>query len=160
MKTVLIGAKAEQKYVNNLYNKIQNQNLINLSGKTNIEELISLIKNAKVVITNDTGPMHLAFSLNTKTIALFGPCSPAQYGVSHNSIIIYKPIYCSPCVHEFLKPPCNGDNQCMKQINVDDIIKATTDIINNNISNNNVPNIIYCKLNNNTPLGIVTRKND
>ena len=159
MKIVLIGSPAERKYVESLCEKINNENLINLSGKTNIEELILTLKYAKLVITNDTGPMHLSFSLRTKTIALFGPCSPTQYGFSQNSVIIYNRIYCSPCVHEFLKPPCNGDNQCMKQISVEEVAKAVNSLINNEdatIENNT--NIIYCKLDNKTPLGIVTRK--
>jgi ADP-heptose:LPS heptosyltransferase len=41
------------------------------------------------MITNDTGPMHIAFALKTKTVSLFGPCSPQQYGGIENTTTIY-----------------------------------------------------------------------
>jgi len=159
VKIVLIGASSEQSYVKDLCERFDNENIINLSGKTNIEELILILKDAKLVITNDTGPMHLSFSLKTKTVALFGPCSPAQYGFSHNAMIIYNRIYCSPCVHEFLKPPCNGDNQCMKQITVEEVINAVIFLMNNDCTSiKDDSTVIYCKLGSSMPLGIVTRK--
>ena len=98
--------------------------IINLSGKTNLHELVETLRTADLLITNDTGPMHVANSLNTNVLALFGPCSPKQYGLGKNIKTIYKNVYCSPCVHEFVVPPCKGDNQCMKLISVDEVFEA------------------------------------
>ncbi|MDR2835331.1 MAG: glycosyltransferase family 9 protein [Bacteroidales bacterium] len=160
IKIILIGSKSEYNYTRALNEKITHKNIINLSGKTNIEELILIIKKAKLVITNDTGPMHLSFALKTKTVALFGPCSPIQYGISENNAIIYNKIYCSPCVHEFLKPPCKGDNQCMKQISVEIVLNAINELLDNNtFINKSYSDVIYCKSEDNTPLGIIKRKN-
>jgi hypothetical protein len=41
-----------------------------------------------------------------------------------NIQIIYKPIYCSPCVHEVDEPPCGGNNVCMQRIGVDEVLEA------------------------------------
>ena len=59
-----------------------------------------LIDGAACVITNDTGPMHVAFSLNRPTVCLFGPGSPEHYGVDNPNVqILYKGIFCSPCIY-------------------------------------------------------------
>lgn len=119
----LIGAGNETSHVAELIKRIpENNRIINLAGKTNIDELIALIRHSRMMITNDTGPMHIAYSTSTPTLAFFGPCSPLQYGTFPNSIALYESVYCSPCVHEFLVPPCKGNNVCMQKI---DLEKAT-----------------------------------
>ncbi len=121
-KVVLIGSRNEVSYVSEISDHFtNNNNVIDLSGKTTLDELIELIRGCNYVITNDTGPMHLSSALKKKTIALFGPCSPQQYAVGEHIIPIYKHLYCSPCVHEFIVPPCKGNNQCMKSILVSDV---------------------------------------
>jgi ADP-heptose:LPS heptosyltransferase len=120
----LIGSKDEIAYTDGICSLISHQNVISLAGKTTIDQLILLISKAKIMVTNDTGPMHIAFALNTKTISLFGPCSPDQYGKGENTLVMYKKMYCSPCVHSFMQPPCKGNNQCMKQISVDEVIES------------------------------------
>lgn len=116
-KIVLIGSKNEVKYINRFVNHFKNHsNIISLAGKTSISELVEILKNSKFLLTNDTGPMHLAFASKVKTVALFGPCSPIQYGINSNCYPIYTNMYCSPCIHEFALPPCKGDNICMSSI--------------------------------------------
>lgn len=122
---VLIGNKLEAAYIDEITSSLPTRsNLINSAGKLNLSELICLIANANLMVTNDTGPMHIAFALNIKTISLFGPCSPLQYGHVSNSITFYKKVHCSPCVHTHLTPPCHGDNICMKNIKVEEVILA------------------------------------
>jgi ADP-heptose:LPS heptosyltransferase len=120
---VFIGSRAETTYVQEVVAGLDFSNLINLAGKTTMDELIQLISSAELVITNDTGPMHIAFACNTPTIALFGPCAPEQYGWNTNTKIIYKKVYCSPCVHEFSTPPCKGNNICMQLISLEEVVK-------------------------------------
>ena len=121
-KLVLIGNKTEVAYVNEIESAILNKNmLINSSGKLTLSELILFIAGAELMLTNDTGPMHIAFALNVKTISLFGPCSPEQYGHVENGITFYKKVSCSPCVHTHLTPPCKGNNICMKNISVQEV---------------------------------------
>jgi ADP-heptose:LPS heptosyltransferase len=137
IKIVLIGSANESIYVNTLYEKIiDKKNCINTSGQLSLAELLGLIQNAKLMITNDTGPMHMAFAIGTPTISLFGPCSPQQYGSQSlgikNNVSFYKKLYCSPCVHDFIVPPCKGDNQCMKKIMVNEVFLQVKKIIDSN----------------------------
>ena len=121
LEVLLIGSANEKEYTDEIFSKIKNQRLKNLAGKTSIDELTKLIANATLMISNDTGPMHIAFCTKTPIICLFGPCSPDQYGMSEFAHIIYKNAYCSPCVHDFEIPPCKGDNVCMKLISTKEV---------------------------------------
>jgi ADP-heptose:LPS heptosyltransferase len=132
-KTIIyVGSPSEQEYVNDLLKGLSFGNLKNLAGKTSIKELIQIIHGAELVITNDTGPMHISFACATPTFALFGPCSPIQFGRQLNAKIIYNRVYCSPCVHEFLTPPCNGNNICMQLISLERVINEVEMFYRNN----------------------------
>jgi ADP-heptose:LPS heptosyltransferase len=156
-KIILIGAANEAEYVNRLSSElISEKNVLDSSGKLNIAELLILIANANLVITNDTGPMHIAFALKVKTIALFGPCSPQQYGDNENVVAIYKNAYCSPCVHEFIIPPCKGDNQCMKKIMVEEVLNSVMSQLDPTMNFVNQQSGIQYT-NGKTPLGVVLR---
>jgi heptosyltransferase-1 len=92
----------------------------NLGGKTTMDQLAAILKRADLVISGDTGPMHLAASVGTPTIALFGPTDPrltGPYGSKHS--IIWKQLSCSPC---FRHPTCNGRVDCLKSITVEDVL--------------------------------------
>lgn len=155
-KVILIGAENEREYVNRLSSQLQAKNVIDSSGKLSIKELLILIANASLMITNDTGPMHIAFALKVKTVALFGPCSPQQYGGIENTITIYKNTYCSPCVHAFIIPPCKGDNQCMKKIKVEEVLNSVRSQLDSTLSIvNQQSDIDYTS--GASPLGVVLR---
>ncbi|MCX5913550.1 MAG: lipopolysaccharide heptosyltransferase II [Deltaproteobacteria bacterium] len=94
--------------------------ILNLAGKTNLGELAALFSLADVVITPDTGPMHLAAAVKAPLIALFGPTAPwrtGPYGNGH--VILRKELTCSPC---FRKKCPTGE--CLDQITVEEVLKA------------------------------------
>jgi ADP-heptose:LPS heptosyltransferase len=129
---VITGAVNEKEYVKEVINGIESEfrkRVIDSSGMLSLKQLIELIFSAKMMVTNDSGPMHLAFALETPMVALFGPCSPEQYQISKTAIVIHQNVYCSPCVHLFLLPPCRGDNQCMKKISVERVMMAAEHVL-------------------------------
>ncbi len=128
----LVGSRQEKEYTDSITTQLNDTCITSTAGLTNIDELTALIKNASLMISNDTGPMHIAFCTGTPVICLFGPCSPEQYGVSINSHIIYKKVYCSPCVHEFEIPPCHGNNVCMKLITVEEVFEKVKSVLSSN----------------------------
>lgn len=105
--------------------------LIDISGKLTLGELALLLAGARLFITNDSGPMHIAFSVKTPMVALFGPVAPEHYGGNENgkSIILYRRLYCSPCVHHFLESPCHGNNQCMELITPPEVVVAIEQLL-------------------------------
>lgn len=91
----------------------------NLAGRTSLKSLAALYGMAKMVITTDTGPMHLAAAIETPVIALFGPTAPwrtGPFGSVHQ--VIRKQIPCSPC---FKRRCPYGHHNCMESIHVADI---------------------------------------
>lgn len=88
---------------------------LNLCGKTSLPEMIEWVRLCDLMITNDTGPMHIAAALGKPLVALFGPTEPRRtgpYGQLENVLRIELP--CSPC----LKSHCNylKPNECLKAI--------------------------------------------
>ncbi|MDR3668714.1 MAG: glycosyltransferase family 9 protein [Ignavibacteriaceae bacterium] len=136
VKIVLTGSADEKMYVTGIADAVLEKyrsRIVNSSGQLNLSGLISLINQSRLMITNDSGPMHIAFALNKTTIALFGPCSPLSYENKKNVEFVYKKIFCSPCVHDHLIPPCKGDNQCMKLISVFEVIRKVKAIMENDL---------------------------
>jgi ADP-heptose:LPS heptosyltransferase len=154
MFLVLIGNKQESNYVNQISKHFQQDNrVIDSSGKLKLDELIAVMNNATGIITNDTGPLHLALALRKKTVGLFGPCAPDQYGQMQTCIPVYTNVYCSPCVHEFINPPCAGDNQCMKRMNVSMVVNAWKKLMEDPVDNFSPAHIAFES--NSTPMGFI-----
>src|SRR5262249_40893250 len=127
-RTVLIGDRSESRYVESLVGRLSadaRRSVIDTSGRLSLGDLLALIADAACVITNDTGPMHLAFALGRPTVCLFGPVDPRHYGFDPaNGETLYAPVFCSPCVHENENPPCGGNNVCMQLIELDEVLTA------------------------------------
>ncbi|MBI9068781.1 MAG: glycosyltransferase family 9 protein [Salinivirgaceae bacterium] len=151
----LIGSQNEKNYCNEIESEINNDSLKNYAGKTSIDELFSLISNSELIISNDTGPMHIAFSQQTPIVCLFGPCSPEQYGMNNNAIVVYKNIYCSPCVHDFEIAPCKGNNVCMKLITLTEVLESIEECFKKNPAKFTGPKFKYND--NETIFGTITR---
>jgi heptosyltransferase-2 len=91
--------------------------VINLTGSTTLRELCSLIQCCDVLLTNDSGPMHIAAALNIPLVALFGSTSAIATGPYMSGEVIHKHVACSPC---FLRT-CPIDFKCMTSIEVDEV---------------------------------------
>ncbi len=94
--------------------------VINLAGLTSLREVAALISLCSVLLTNDSGPMHIADALGKKTVALFGSTNDTVTGPYRNGVVIHKHVKCSPC---YLRT-CPIDFPCMKEIEVDEVYRA------------------------------------
>ncbi|MBN2655039.1 MAG: glycosyltransferase family 9 protein [Nitrospirae bacterium] len=91
-----------------------------IAGETNLIELCSIIKDADYVVSNDTGPMHIALAYSVPVVAIFGPANPARtgpYGSGH--VVVQSGLDCAPCY----KRRCS-DPKCMTAITVDMVYDA------------------------------------
>lgn len=94
--------------------------VINLAGMTSLRELTSLISLCDVLLTNDSGPMHIADALGTTLVALFGSTSEIVTGPYHRGNVIHKHVECSPCYQRV----CPIDFRCMKRIEAEEVYFA------------------------------------
>ncbi|MHC4607364.1 MAG: lipopolysaccharide heptosyltransferase II [Planctomycetota bacterium] len=96
---------------------------VQLAGRTKILELAAVLEAADLLITNDTGPMHVADAVGTPVVAVYGPTDPVTtppFGRRHT--IVRREMECSPC----LKRECPlKHHDCMKRITVDEVYKAS-----------------------------------
>jgi heptosyltransferase-2 len=92
-----------------------------LAGKTSLSRLAALLSLADLLVTNDSGPMHMANFLKIPLIALFGPTEPARTGpYLQPAVVIHKGAPCWPCHYRH----CPYDHQCMMNISPEEVFEA------------------------------------
>jgi len=94
--------------------------VINLAGLTSLREVATLISLCDVLLTNDSGPMHMADALGTKIVALFGSTNEIVTGPYRTGRVIHKHVACSPCYQR----TCPIDFRCMKEIEAEEVYQA------------------------------------
>ncbi len=115
---VLIGGKAEAGAARKIAESADCDCIVT-AGKTSVGELAALLRECDLLVTNDTGPMHVADAAGTRIVAIFGPTDPvttSPYGP--NARIVTVEAECSPC----LKRVCPTDHRCMKDISVEIVL--------------------------------------
>jgi len=125
-KIVILGDSFE-KPITDTVRATMKHKPIDLAGKTTLGEMIGLINNLKLLITNDGGPLHLAAALGVKTVSIFGPVDERVYGPFPSSDIhkvIKKDIACRPCYKNFRMSFCERSKQCIDSIEVQEVFEA------------------------------------
>ncbi len=105
--------------------------VVNLAGLTSLRELAALIRLCHVLLTNDSGPMHIADALGTPVVALFGSTSEIMTGPYRTAgTVIHKHVFCSPCHQR----TCPTDFRCMKEIGADEVLEEIRSVIHGRAS--------------------------
>jgi lipopolysaccharide heptosyltransferase II len=126
MKIIFTGSSEDRLLIDSIVSNM-NQRAVNLSGKTSLIELAALYEKAALVISTDTGPMHLAAAMGTPVVALFGPTAPWRTGpYGSGNKVVRIDMVCSPC----FKRQCDRPD-CMQEISVDHVMEAVSSFINN-----------------------------
>jgi 3-deoxy-D-manno-octulosonic-acid transferase/heptosyltransferase-1 len=116
---IFTGGKDDNPSVENILFSMDHR-AVNLAGKTTLKELAHILSISDLMITMDSGPMHIASAMGTPTVPLFGPTAPWRTGpYCNNAIIIRNQIPCSPC----FKRKCDTMD-CMNKISIDDVLGA------------------------------------
>ena len=96
-------------------------NFSDLIGKTTLAELIASLSECRLLLTNDTGTMHLAAFLGVPTVSIFGSTEPSLTGpLGSGNRVLRHHVECSPC---FLRD-CPLDFRCMQAIGSDEVVEA------------------------------------
>jgi len=126
MNVVLTGAEKDIALAETISGLMKRKPFV-LCGKTSLKALGAIFKKAACVVSNDSGPMHLAAAVRANLVAVFGPTSPeltGPYGEG-KCRVLHKDVGCKiPCYD--LK--CD-DNKCMKAVSVEDVLGALDEII-------------------------------
>jgi lipopolysaccharide heptosyltransferase I len=119
VKTVIIGGPEDISVAYEVKTLMKTAPIIT-AGSTTIKGLVALLSKAKVLVTNDSGPMHIAAALNVPVVAIFGPTDPGRtgpYGKGH--IVVRKEMPCSPCFKKYCR-----DLLCMESVSVKEVKSA------------------------------------
>ncbi len=124
---VFTGSIEEKSYVKGIISKMAKSSaVIDLSGKLSVSELAALIAGAKCLITNDSGPLHIASAMDTPVVAFYGPESPVRYGaLSTRQLVFYRGLECSPCMSISNSKTVNcvhNEPICMTGFDINEII--------------------------------------
>lgn len=122
IKVILAGDESDRQACAAVEKLIQ-QPVVNLCGKTSLKSLAALIERAQLVISNDSAIMHLASYLDRPTLAIFGPTDYKKYGPwSGRSEVVHSSLGCSPC--EVAQCKLGDTLKCMKDIGVEEVYAA------------------------------------
>jgi len=109
--------------------KFNTNHLLNLAGKTTVRELTGLISECDIFITNDSGPMHIAYAAGTPLIVIFGSTSPELTGPpTAGSVVLKADSTCSPCFERVCTNK-NNDMRCMYAIESEDVYFAVKKLL-------------------------------
>ncbi len=110
---------------------------VNMAGDTSLKELAALLDMAALMITNDSGPTHIAASFNTPIVAIYGPTTKELgfFPYNEKSIVLEKELSCRPCgKHGGHKCP-TGTFECMLSITPTEVYDAALNMLNNSFKN-------------------------
>ncbi len=146
--SVIISGSSSEKAISeeilsNLKEPPPEDRLINLTGRTNLRDFIAILSEVDAVITNDSGPMHLAYATSQSLVALFGSTSaeltgpPSFVKATQNGfeekqetlsrdIVIKKPVECSPC---FKRTCPEGHTRCLELITPEEVFEALKGVL-------------------------------
>lgn len=122
---LIFGTQSERELADMIARGIDGK-VVNLAGSTTLPQLAALMESCDVVVTNDTGPMHISAAVKTPVVAIFGSTDPVTTGPCGNGhIIVRNEVSCSPC----LRRVCPTDHRCMDLISSNDVYEALLKVI-------------------------------
>jgi len=120
---VLIGGPDDRADAQTMQALVKTSSIIDVTGLTQLGLLPALLQAASVLVTNDSGPLHVAAAVGTPVVALFGPTSPVRtgpYGTQHR--VLTHPLPCSPCFSRRCTHAI--DRECLTGIVPEQVVEA------------------------------------
>ncbi len=128
-RVIIISGVSDKNFEDNVANAMR-KDRVNLSGKTSVGDIASLLKRSSLFISNDSGPVHIACAVGTPVIAIFGRhdrgLSPLRWGpTGKRDIVLHKEVGCDVC----LAHKCKSGFKCLKAVTVEDVLNAAESIL-------------------------------
>ena len=128
---VLLGSRYESK-LNKKIDYYTKSPIMDLTGALNLAETVGLFRRSRLLLSIDSGILHLAVIEGLATVSLFGPGIVDKWGPKGDGhVVVCKYLNCSPCTRFGNTPPCPRNALCMKLISVDDVMDAVNRAIKN-----------------------------
>ena len=139
----LVGAPEDRALVNAVMAAVpQDVRVVDLVVQQDLVGLAALCERLTVLITGDTGPMHLAAAVGTPIVAIFGPSDPRRYApLATKARVVRAELWCSPCNRIRLPPTRCRDRQpdCLASVDADDVCRAAEELLVGGPGEDSVP---------------------
>jgi heptosyltransferase-1 len=119
LAVVITGSPGDRALAAQIMTKMR-EKAWNLAGRTSLPELAGIMQKARLAVTADTGPMHLAAALGTRVVAIFGPTAPGRtgpFGEGHR--VVRLGVECSPCFQRHCPEP-----RCLTDLSPEEVLAA------------------------------------
>jgi ADP-heptose:LPS heptosyltransferase len=124
IRVVIVGGKEDRRQGGVI---VEGGPGLNLAGLTSLAETAAVIQGSSLLLSGDSGILHIAVGLGKATVSLFGPGRAKKWAPKGDRhIVINKGLPCSPCTTFGTTPPCPIDVRCMQDITVDEVVTAVT----------------------------------
>ena len=112
-QVVILGGKTEAELATEVQRALPADMALMLQAKTSLADLMGVLSELAIFLSNDSGPMHLAAALRVRSVAVFGPTDARETGPGRGeSRVVREPVDCSPCLYR----DCPIDHRCMERI--------------------------------------------
>lgn len=125
-RIVLVGTRDERARADSVRYHMRGD-AANIAGETTLTELVALIDHADLLVTNDSGPMHIADAVGTPLVAVFGPTDPIRTGPYHQRrhVVRARDCACAPCLRRYC-----ADRHCMHRIPAVAVLRVAEELLN------------------------------
>ena len=129
VKVVVLSGEAD-KELGDKVSALLNEKCLNLSGKTSVADIASVLRRVKLFISNDSGPVHISCAVGTPVVAIFGRSdrglSPKRWGpTGKRDVVLHKDVGCDEC----LAHNCKLGFKCLEAVTVDSVLAAAKQIL-------------------------------
>ena len=130
-KVVIVGSKADKSYCDKVYSYMEG-NAVNLCGKTSLKEFFSVIKGARLLVSNDSSPVHVAAAFKTPVVEVYGATVPrfGFFPYGPGKFVEVEGLKCRPCgLHGGKKCP-EGHFKCMVELKPERVVEVVEELLN------------------------------
>jgi heptosyltransferase-2 len=125
-QVVILGGKTEGELAAELERGLPAGVALMLQAKTSLADLMGVLAELDVFLSNDSGPMHLAAALGVPTVAVFGPTDARETGpAGARARVVREPVECSPCLYR----DCPIDHRCMERVTPDRVFEEASALV-------------------------------
>lgn len=125
LDVAIVGSEVERSIAETIQKRMRSRVAV-LSGRTSLETLIGVIAGSSFVLTNDSGPMHIAAALGVPTVAVFGATDDVVTGpLGPHARVVREKVECSPCMLR----ECPIDHRCMTRVSAEAVCRAAREVL-------------------------------
>jgi ADP-heptose:LPS heptosyltransferase len=123
---VLVGDESDRSPAEQIRQRCGASAPVNLCGRTSLRQLGALLQRCRLLISNDSAPVHLAGLLSVPVLAIFGPTDSRKYGpVGAGDRVARVELFCSPCE----RAQCRYDHECMRWLPADRVLTIAREML-------------------------------